>query len=58
LISYLSNIGSENVEVSCYDGSMRVGVLIGWIGELERYFEYENFQDPNWVIFVVTKISE
>jgi hypothetical protein len=55
--SYLSNRGSEKVEVSCYDGSLRVDVLIDWIGELERYFEYENVQDPNRVRFVVTKLK-
>jgi hypothetical protein len=57
LISYLSNRGSAKVEVSCYDGSLRVDVLIDWIGELERYFEYENVQDPNRVRFVVTKLK-
>jgi hypothetical protein len=53
----LSNRGSAKVEVSCYDGSLIVDVLIDWIGELERYFEYENVQDPNRVIFVVTKLK-
>jgi hypothetical protein len=57
LISYLSNRGSAKVEVSCYDGSLRDDVLIDWIGELERYFEYENVQDPNRVRFVVTKLK-
>ena len=47
MISYLSNRGSARVEVSCYDGNLRDDVLIDWIGELERYFEYENVQDPN-----------
>jgi hypothetical protein len=32
MISYLSNKGSAKVEVSCYDGSLRVDVLIDWIG--------------------------
>ena len=42
LISYLSNRGSVRVEVSCYSGTLGDDVLIDWIGELERYFEYEN----------------
>ena len=57
MISHLSNMGSAKVEVSCYDGSLRDNVLIDWIGELERYFEYENFQDLNQVRFVVTKLK-
>jgi hypothetical protein len=57
LISYLGNMGSSKVEVSCYDGSLRVYVLIECIGEPERYFEYENVQDPNHTIFFVTKLK-
>ena len=57
LILYLSNRGSAKVEVSCYDDSLIVYVLIDWIGELERYFEYANVQDPNWVRFVVKKLK-
>jgi hypothetical protein len=57
LISFLSNIGSERVEVWCYDGSLKAGILIDWIGELESYFEYENVQDPNRVRFSITKLK-
>lgn len=57
MISYLSNKGSARVEVSCYDGKLRADVLIDWIGELKRYFEYENVQDPNWVRFSITKLK-
>jgi hypothetical protein len=56
-ISLLSNKGSTRVEVSCYDGSMRAGTLIDWIRELERYFEYENVQDPNHVCFAIMKLK-
>lgn len=42
LISYLRNRGSARVEVSCYNGNMRVDVFIKWIGKLERYIEYGN----------------
>jgi hypothetical protein len=45
------------VEVSCYDGSLKAETLIDWIGELERYFEYENVQDPNRVRFSMTKLK-
>ncbi|CAF1487351.1 unnamed protein product [Adineta steineri] len=38
---------NAKVEVSSYDGNLRIDVLIDWIGELERYFEYENVWDPN-----------
>jgi hypothetical protein len=44
-------------EVSCYHGSLRVDVLIDWIGEIERYFEYENVQDPKRVRFDVMKLK-
>ena len=47
LISFLINRGNAKVEVSCYDGFLRDEALIDWIGGLERYFEYENVQDPN-----------
>ena len=43
--------------VSYYDGGLRADVLIDWIGQLERYFEYENVQDPNQVIFSTTKLK-
>jgi len=45
------------VEVSCYVGSLKVETLIYWIGELERYFEDENVQDPNCVHFSITKLK-
>jgi hypothetical protein len=47
LISFMKDKGSARVEVSCYDGSLKYGTLNDWIGELERYFDYENVQDPN-----------
>jgi hypothetical protein len=49
LIYFLKDRGSARVEVSCYDGSLKAKTLIDWIGELKRYFEYENVQDPNRV---------
>lgn len=51
LVSYLSNRGSARVEVSYYNDNIRVDVFIDWIGELERYLEYENVQDLNRVKF-------
>ena len=57
LISYLSKRGSVRVEVSCYDVSLRAKTLIDWIGELERYFKYNNVRDPNWVHFSTTKLK-
>jgi hypothetical protein len=57
LISFLSNIGSVRVEVLCYDSSLKAKTLIDWIGELERYFEYENVQDPNRVHFSIKKLK-
>lgn len=57
LLSYLSNKANARVEVSCYDGNMREETLIDQIGELERYFEYENVHDPNQVRFSTTKLK-
>jgi hypothetical protein len=45
----VKDIGSARVEVSCYDGNLKDETLIDWIRKLERYFEYENVQDPSWV---------
>jgi hypothetical protein len=47
LISFLKDKGSARVEFLCYDGSLKAKNLIVWIGEIERHFEYEIFQDPN-----------
>jgi len=49
LIYFLKGKGSARVEVSCYDGSLKSKTLIDYIGEIERYFEYENVQDINRV---------
>jgi len=57
LISFLSNKGNTRVEVSCSDGILRVETRIYWIGELERYFKYENAQYPNHVHFSITKLK-
>jgi len=57
LISFLKDGDSARIEVSCYDGILKAKTLINWIGELERYFEYENIQDPNRVRFAMTKIN-
>ena len=40
------------VEVSCYEGSLKVETLIDWIRELKRYFKYEDAHDPNRVRFL------
>ena len=57
MISYLRNRGTTRVEVSYHDANMRADVLIDWIGELERYFDYENVQDPNQVRYSCTKLK-
>lgn len=54
----MSNKGSVKVEVWCYYGSLRAETLIkSWIGKLEKYFEYENVQNPNQVQFSIMKIK-
>jgi hypothetical protein len=57
LISFLKDRGNARVEVSCYNGSIKEKTLVDWIGEIERYFEYENVQDPNRVCFAITKLK-
>lgn len=49
LTSFLSKKGNAKLEVSCYNGGLKFEALIDWMGELERYFEYENVQDPNQI---------
>jgi hypothetical protein len=48
---------SARVVVSCYDGSLKYETLIDWIGELKRYFEHENVQNPNQVLFSMTNLK-
>ena len=36
---------------------MRDEIFIDLIGEIERYFEYENVHDPNQVRFATTKLK-
>jgi hypothetical protein len=57
LISFLSKKDNVRVEFLCYDGSLKDEALIGWISELERYFEYVRVQYPNCVCFSITKLK-
>lgn len=57
LISFASNIARIRVEVLCYNGSLRDGNLIDCMGEIKRYFEYENVQYPNQVYFSIMMLE-
>ena len=57
LITYLRKTGRAKVEVLCNDGSPKADMLIDQIGELERYFKYEDVHDLNRVRFSLTKLK-
>jgi hypothetical protein len=57
LISFLKDGGNQRLEVPVYDGNLKEETLMDWIGEIKRYFEYENVQYPNRVCFSIKKLK-
>jgi hypothetical protein len=45
------------VEFYFYDGNIEAKTLVDWIGDIERYFEYENLPDPDRVCFEIMKLK-
>lgn len=43
--------------LSTYDGNLSVEGFIDWIGELERYFDYDNVEEDKKVKLVVTRLK-
>lgn len=44
-------------ELSTYDGSLTTKILIYWINELHKYFDYEEIDDDKRVKFAVTMLK-
>jgi len=44
------------VKVSCFGGCLRPEELFDWIGELERFFDWDDIADPQRVKFACTKL--
>ena len=46
----------EKVEVSCFGGSLKPEELLDWIGEMEKFFDWDDVVDPRRVKFACTKL--
>lgn len=44
------------VEVACFGGSLKPEEILDWIGELERFFDWDDVADPHRVKFACTKL--
>ena len=54
----ISKIGKwPNFEVPTFLINLNLDDLIDWINELEEYFEYEDINDPNRVMFGKVKLK-
>jgi hypothetical protein len=51
LFQIMKERGNARVEISNYDGTLKVENLIDWIGEVETYFDYEKIEDPIGEVF-------
>ena len=45
------------VEVVPYDGKLDTNVVLDWISDMEKFFEYENTPDSKKVKIVVTRLK-
>ena len=43
--------------MSTYDGNLSAEGLIDWIGEIDRYFDYEEVEEDKKVKLVVTRLK-
>jgi len=57
LRSILGSSSRPKPKLSTYDGSSTAENLIDWIGELDKYFEYEEIDEEKKVKFVVTRLK-
>lgn len=44
------------VEVSCFRGSLKLDNLLDWIGEMEKFFDWEEVNDLRRVKFACKKL--
>ena len=58
LLRLLSRENSKPVvEVVPYDGKLDTNVLLDWISDMEKFFEYENTPNNRMVKIVVTRLK-
>lgn len=47
----------SKVEVPCFGGSLNSEDLLDWVGNMEKYFEWEEIEDPRRVRFSCTRLN-
>lgn len=52
----LGDSSRPRTKVSTYNGHLNTEELVGWIGEMDKYFEHEEFDEEKRVTFAVTKL--
>ena len=57
LSSVLGSISTPKLSLSTYDGNLSAEGMIYWIGELDRYFDYEEIEEDKTVKLVVTRLK-
>ena len=57
LRSMLGSSSRPKPSLSTYDGNLSAEGLIDWIGELDRYFDYEEVEEDKKVKLVVTRLK-
>ena len=48
---------NPTIEVTPYDGKLDINVMLDWISDIEKFFDYENTPDNKKVKIVVTKLK-
>ena len=55
---FLRSDSQVKVEVSYFGGSLKPEELLDWIGELERFFDWDEVADPRRVKSAYTKLRD
>ena len=53
----LGSISRPKPSFSTYDGNLSIEGLIDWIGELDRYFDYEDVEEDKKVKLAITRLK-
>ena len=58
MLRVLSRENSKpTIEVVPHDGKLDINVLLDWISEMKKFFEYENTSDNRKVKIIVTRLK-
>lgn len=52
-----NNKGGARLEVPSFKGSLKLKDLFDWVGVMEKYFDWEEMEDPKRVKFACTKLK-